>query len=226
MSSTDDPRESALLAFGWAERHASPIVVLTEGASDARILETALAVTYPHLRGFIRFADFTQRPEANAGALAKTVKAFAAAGITNRIVALFDADTAARDVAKSLDLGKLPPSIQVRHLPQIQIAREYPTIGPSGTVVTEDINGKACSIELYLGRDVLTDSDGALRPVRWTSFINGVGARQGVIEGKGDILARFWAKAELALRDQTARASQDWLELRAVIDEVRVAFAR
>jgi hypothetical protein len=64
LSADADPREAALFAFGWAERHASPIVVLTEGPTDARILETALAVIYPHLRGFIRFADFShdQRP--------------------------------------------------------------------------------------------------------------------------------------------------------------------
>jgi hypothetical protein len=224
LSADDDPRDAALVAFGWAERHASPIVVLTEGSTDAQILETALDVTYPHLSGFIRFSDFSHRPESNAAALVKTVKAFAAAGITNRVVALFDADAAARNAARSLDVHKLPPSIQVRYLPPIQIAHAYPTIGPSGAVAAEDINGRACSIELYLGRDVLTDPSGSLRPVRWTAFIHGVDSWQGAIEGKSEILARFWAKAEAALKDQTAVASQDWSGLRAVIDEVRLAF--
>ncbi len=220
----DDPREAALLAFGWAERHASPIVVLTEGSTDAKILETALSVVYPHLRGFIRFSDFSHQPESNAAALAKTVRAFAAAGITNRVVALFDADAAARDAVRSLDPDKLPSSIQLRHLPLIEIAREYPTLGPSGELVAEDINGRACSIELYLGRDVLTDSEGCLHPVRWTAFIRGINSWQGVIDGKGEILARFWTKAAAALQDPRAAATQDWTGLRAIIDEIRLAF--
>ena len=224
LSPDDDPREAALLAFGWAERHASPIVVLTEGSTDAKILETALSVIYPHLRGFIRFSDFSHQPESNAAALIKTVKAFAAAGITNRVVALFDADAAARDAVRSLDPEKLPSSIQLRHLPMVEIAREYPTLGPSGELVAEDINGRACSIELYLGRDVLTDPGGCLRPVRWTAFIRGVNSWQGVIDGKTDVVARFWTKAAVALKDPSAAATQDWTGLRAVIDEIRLAF--
>ncbi len=220
----EDPRETALLQFGWAERHASPIVVLTEGSTDAKILETALSVTYPHLRGFIRFSDFSHQPESNAAALVKTVKAFAAAGITNRVVALFDADAAARDAVRSLEIDKLPRSIQVRHLPPIEIAHAYPTIGPSGELVADDVNGRACSIELYLGQDVLADPQGTLHPVRWTAFIRGVNSWQGVIEGKDEILTRYWAKAEAALKHPETAATQDWAQLRAVINEVRLAF--
>jgi hypothetical protein len=223
LSADDDPREASLIAFGWAERHASPIVVLTEGPTDARILETALAVIYPHLRGFIRFADFSQRPEANAAALVKTVRAFAAAGITNRVIALFDADAAARDATRSLDEVGLPPSMQVRHLPPIEIAREYPTIGPDGAAIA-DVNGAACSIELYLGRDVLTNPHGALHPVRWTAFIQGVNCWQGAVEGKAEIHERFWEKAGVALKDRVAVAMQDWSDLRVILDEVRRAF--
>lgn len=224
LAPDDDPRESALLAFGWAERHASPIVVLTEGSIDAQILETALAITYPHLRGCIGFPDFSHQPEANAGALVKTVKAFAAAGITNRVVALFDADSAARDAVQSLALEQLPPSIQVRHLPRIDFACSYPTIGPSGAVVFDDVHGRACSIELYLGVDVLTDPRGQLRPVRWTAFLQGVNEWQGVVDGRREILSRFRAKAEMAIRDPASSEAQDWSGLRAVIDVVRLAF--
>jgi hypothetical protein len=223
LSPDVDPRESALLEFGWAQTHASPIVVLTEGSTDAKILETALDVIYPHLRGFIRFADFSHQPEANAAALVKTVKAFAAAGISNRVVALFDADTAAYDAVRSLDVGKLPPSLCIRHLPPTQLASDYPTIGPNGRVLA-DVNRKACSIELYLGRDVLTDAHGDLRPVRWTGFVKAIGAWQGEVEAKAAILAAFWAKARAAMDDPRAAAEQDWSDLRAIIDEVRSAF--
>jgi hypothetical protein len=209
LEQDEDPREVALLSFGWAERYASPIVVLTEGSTDAQILETSLAVIYPHLREFIRFADFSQRPEANAGALVRTVKAFAAAGITNRVVALFDADTAAYDAVRSLSGLPLPPSIVVRHLPSLNIAISYPTVGPEGAG-TMDVNGKACSLELYLGSDVLTDADGALPPVRWTTFMPGVGAWHGVVERKAELHARFAEKAKVALRDPSQVPTQDW----------------
>lgn len=224
LSADADPRQSALLQFGWAERYASPVVVLTEGRSDARVLETALAVTHPHLRGFIRFPDFSHQQESNAGALVKTVKAFAAAGISNRVVALFDADTAARDAVRSLAPEKLPPSIKVRHLPRIELAARYPTLGPDGSALA-DVNGRACSIELYLGRDVLTDDRGDLHPIRWTAFMSGVDAWHGVVDRKAEVLDRFWAKAEAAVNDPSVVPSQDWADLRAVIDQVRTAAA-
>jgi hypothetical protein len=226
LSADDDPREAALLQFGWAERHASPIVVLTEGATDARVLETALLVTYPHLAGFIRFADFSHRPESNAGALVRTVKSFAAAGITNRMVALFDADTAACDALRALNVSALPQSIRVRQLPSIELARAYPTIGPTGGTVIDDVNGKACAIELYLGRDVLTNADGRLQPVRWTSFMPALDAWHGEIVGKREVLERFWNKAEAALANPTVVGDQDWSGLQAVIDQIRDAFVR
>jgi hypothetical protein len=224
LEQNEDPREVALLSFGWAERYASPIVVLTEGSTDAQILETSLAVIYPHLQEFIRFTDFTQRPESNAGALVRTVKAFAAAGITNRVVALFDADTAAHDAVRSLSGLPLPPSIAVRHLPPLDIAISYPTVGPKGAG-TMDVNGKACSLDLYLGSDVLTDADGALPPIRWVAFMPGVGAWHGTVERKAELHARFAEKAKLALRAPSQVPTQDWEGLRSILDEVRYAFA-
>jgi hypothetical protein len=222
LSRDHDPRDSALLYFGWAQTEASPIIVLTEGQTDARILGAALRITYPHLRGFIRFADFSHQPESNAGALVRTVKAFAAAGVANRVVALFDADTAARDATRSLRAER-PASIKVLHLPPLELARSYPTIGTEGAAIA-DVNGRGCSIELYLGRDVLEGISGALPPVRWTAFVDGIGDWQGVVERKSDILERFWAKVEVSSADPSAVMKQDWSGLRAIIDEIRHAF--
>jgi hypothetical protein len=74
----------------------SPIVVLTEGSTDAEVLRAGLQLLYPHLTDLVRFLDPRARSEGSAGALVNTVKSFAAAGITNRIVAAFDDDGAAR----------------------------------------------------------------------------------------------------------------------------------
>jgi hypothetical protein len=76
---------------------------------------------------------------------------------------------------------------------------------------------------MYLGRDVLTDAAGALHPIRWTAFVSGVDAWHGVVIGKGDVLARFQLKVEAATSNPTVIPTQDWADLRAVLDEVRTA---
>jgi len=73
----------------------APVVVLTEGRTDAEFLSYAVQILYPHLTDLVRFLDFDQRPEGGAGALVRMARAFAAAGIANRVIAIFDNDTAA-----------------------------------------------------------------------------------------------------------------------------------
>jgi hypothetical protein len=63
--------------------------------------------------------DFGQRPVGGAGPLVNMVRAFAASGIANRVVALFDYDTAAADALRNLDLQSLPTNIHVRQYPEL-----------------------------------------------------------------------------------------------------------
>jgi hypothetical protein len=69
-----------------------------------------------------------------------TIKAFVGAGIANRIVALFDNDTATRAALRALDRISLPKSLRIVLLPKVPIAASYPNIGPSGSV---HMNGMA-----------------------------------------------------------------------------------
>lgn len=147
----------------------SPVVVLTEGQTDARFLQSAVEILKPHLIDYLRFVDFTFNPESNASALLKTVKMFASAGIRNRIVAVFDSDTAAEDVLFSFDEAALPKNISIFRLPRLKLASLYPVAGPEGLGFT-DVNGLAASIELYLGEDVLRDDARVLREVQWMGF--------------------------------------------------------
>ena len=48
------------------------------------------------------------------------------------------------------DIGDLPENIRVISYPNIQRANRYPTVGMNGKVVLDNVNGRACSIELYL----------------------------------------------------------------------------
>ncbi|MFZ2501252.1 MAG: HEPN/Toprim-associated domain-containing protein [Nocardioides sp.] len=206
----------------------APIVVLTEGRTDAEFLEASLLLLYPHFKDLVRFLDYETKPEGGAAALLRTVKAFAAAGITNRVVAVLDNDAAARDALRGIDLQALPANIKVIRYPDIELATAYPTLGPpsasapEGRLELADVNGLAASVELYLGRDVLGDNDGQLKPVQWRSFLQGVSAYQGEVMGKDAIHKNFRRKLKQA--DVSTSSGQDWGDMRAVLDEILEAF--
>ena len=119
----------------------------------------------------ITFFNPQAKPELSASALARTVKQFSAAGVSQPVVALFDNDTTGHKERDTVPVRALPPNIKLATLPDLALAREYPTLlpppAPPGSILTENINGRACSIEIYLGVDVLT-SNGTLEPVQWS----------------------------------------------------------
>ena len=166
----------------------APRIVLTEGSTDGAVLKAALALLYPHLEGYYSFLDFeSTRAAGGAGHLVSVVKAFAGAGITNRIIALFDNDTAAREAVRALQTVRLPPNFAVRHYPDLELLRAYPTLGPGG-LTTLDVNGLAASIELYFGKDVLSDGQGGMIPVRWKGYSDALRNDQGEVGNKGRLL--------------------------------------
>ncbi|MBL7500965.1 hypothetical protein I6A84_02305 [Frankia sp. CNm7] len=205
----------------------SPVVVLTEGRSDVAVLTRSLSLLYPHLVDLIKFMDFEGRPEGGTSALLRTVKSFAAAGIANRVVALFDNDTAAADTLRLLKPQDLPSNIRVLRYPDLDFARRYPTLGPptltepAGHLDFADVNGSAGSIELYLGRDVLNDGNGGFLPVQWRSYIPGMRQYQGEIIEKDRLHKSFNAKLLAAQKDRSLLSSQDWSGIRAILESIR-----
>ena len=206
-----------------------PVVVLTEGRTDTEFLAFSLEILYPHLTDLIRFLDYERKPEGGAAALVRMIRAFAAAGIGNRVVAVFDNDTAAADGLRSLDQNTLPAQMRVIRYPAFDLLKAYPTLGPPtltspmGSVTLSDVNGLAGSIELYLGRDVLTLVDGKLCPVQWKAFIPGMKRYQGEVTNKELIHELFRAKAT-SVRDASGYvADQDWEGLRLIIDSILIA---
>ena len=213
-----DPRSVANDFVAYASRGGLLPIVLAEGSFDVEVLTSALRVRRSHLVDFIRFPDFGFRPEGGAAALRQTVRAFASAGIPNRVVALFDNDSAARDVVRALDVESLPPNLVVRHLPFLPLAADYPTLGPQGEHRI-DVNGLAASIELFLGTDVLI-KNGAPRPIEWRGYLPGVRAYQGEVAEKSAIQDAFRAKVELAARNAGAVVGQDWSGIDLVLDHI------
>ena len=195
-----------------------PPVVLVEGRFDAEVLSAALRLRRPHLAKYVRLPDFSHKHESNAVALRQTVRAFAAAGIPNRVLALFDNDAAAREALQSVAESALPPNIQVTRLPELDLAKNYPTVGPQGRQIM-DVNGLATSIELFLGRDVLTH-DGSLLPVQWRNYSPGIGAYHGDLLDKPLAQKRFREKVSAATKSPQELATQDWSGLDLVLDHI------
>jgi hypothetical protein len=167
-----------------------PTVILGEGSTDIRVLQSALKTLHPALADYFSFFNHTEfSVDGGAVYLVKFLKAFAAAQMSSRMIAVFDNDVAGVQAYEQACALGLPQNIIVTRLPDIELARSYPTVGPSGPA-TLDVNGSAAGIELYLGREALT-SDEDLRPVRWTGYNSSAKKYQGEVEGKADVLAAY-----------------------------------
>ena len=200
------------------------VTVLTEGKTDRTVLKRSLGLFFPHLTDYFDFLDFTgAKVSGGAGELANLVRAFTGARVRQRVLAIFDNDTAASAALSRLDVDALPDNIVVRQYPDTDIARCYPTTGPSGNTEM-NVNGRAASIELYLGEDVLRDSDGVLRPVQWKGYDPKLAAYQGEVRDKKKILEAFVSKLDSCEKDPDQLDSYDWDEILGILDSMRSAF--
>ncbi|MGD0522402.1 MAG: toprim domain-containing protein [Terracidiphilus sp.] len=170
------------------------ILILTEGKSDSKLLRSSLQRLFPHLEHMYSFLDHSSfRAPGGTGDLERLARGFAGAGVSNRVIVLFDNDTAGVAAAKRLREAKLPLNFYVLSLPDIEIARSYPTLGPTGMTHT-DINGRACGIELYCGKSALTAEDGELCPIQWTGYDRAMERYQGEPLEKEKIKERFFER--------------------------------
>ncbi|MBV5326987.1 MAG: hypothetical protein JZU65_05020 [Chlorobium sp.] len=216
--------ENATRALTAGHPENSPQIILTEGSTDVTFLREALELLYPHLAGYYAFLDFgSSRSPGGAGHLVSLVKAFSAAGITNRIIALFDNDTAAHEARRALEAIVLPPNIAVRAYPKLELLRAYPTLGPGG-LTSLDVNGLAASIELYLGEDVLREGQGTLTPVQWKGYSEVLKQYQGEVMSKPRLHATFREKVARFRANPEAMKMADWSGLSAILQEIFRAF--
>ena len=216
--------ENATKALIAGHPENSSRIVLTEGSTDAAILQEALAILYPHLSEYYAFLDFeSSRSPGGADRLVSLVKAFSATGITNRVIALFDNDTAAQAARRALTNVSIPQNIAVLSYPELESLRNYPTLGPGGLTLL-DINGLAASIELYLGDDVLRDDEGKLTPVQWKGYNETLKQYQGEVMGKTRLQARFQEKTSRCKSDPELAQTTDWTGLSAILQQIFHAF--
>ena len=162
--------------------------------------------TSPHLVSFterIRIGDEEIAPD-DVVALAEEIWGRAAAAdipltFFEFITVLAFIYFARQQVIERLQGVDLPTNIQVRFLPDMALARNYPTIGPSGPARL-NVNGLATSLEFYFGRDVLaTGRRGTLMPVQWRGYNQPLRRYHGELLDKRLLRQRFDAKVDLAL---------------------------
>lgn len=200
------------------------IIVLTEGRSDQRAVEGALGLLRPNIKNFFSFLDFeTLTIQGGVPAVLITLKAFISVGVANRIVAILDNDTAAHAALQSAKLTVLPANVRILFLPNIKLAENYPTLGPTG-LAPLNINGLACSIELFFGSDVLKNSSGALTPIQWKGYDDKLRRYHGEILCKQEIQERFTLKLEEARQNPSLFKTQDWTSMELVIESLISAF--
>jgi hypothetical protein len=138
-------------------------------------------------------------------------------------VAVFDNDTAAAVALRGLAKTDFPANIRVLQLPPLELAGDYPTIGPQGRVRL-DVNGLAGSIELYFGKDVLTADDGDLVPVQWKGLDTTIGRYQAEVLQKDLLIERYRSLQEAVRGDKHRLTSHDWSGMDAVCQSIFNAF--
>lgn len=196
------------------------ITVLTEGKSDARIISRGFEMLKPEVKDYFHVIDF-EGPSISGGAsyLTHAVKVFAGCNIAIPIVAIFDNDTAGKAEILKLSRLKLPSNIHVCQYPVIDSLREYPCMGYNGMEIC-NVNGRAGSIEMYLGHQSLTDDTGQRRPIIWSSFDKNVCQYQGALEHKNEAIKVF-ERISKSVSFQSLRQFED---LRKLLDVIERAF--
>ncbi|HEY6344632.1 MAG TPA: HEPN/Toprim-associated domain-containing protein [Bryobacteraceae bacterium] len=199
----------------------APIVVLTEGKTDTRILSKSLERLFPHLRRFYTFLDHEGfAPPPGAGNIVNMLKGLAASKMSNRVIAVFDNDAAGTNSATAASKLGLPKNFRILQLPHLQQGKHYSTLGPSGAVAM-DINGSACGLELYLGKRALTGDDGGLLPVRWTGYEQKLGRYQGELSNKQHAQDVYLAQLE---RSTDPTTDPEFDDMRSVLRAIMNAF--
>lgn len=184
MEITDRPHEDARRRMTQTIAASGPVIVIAEGATDARWMRRAMEVAAPEVAHLFEFLDFAgYKAPGGLDRVVSLTKGMAAAGVMNRIVAILDNDTAGCAAAAQLRSQKLPDRVTVTTLPEVPYGRRYPTLGPGG-VSSADINGRAVAIEMMFGEDILRDdASGTLFPVRWQGWNQAEGKYQGSLDG-------------------------------------------
>lgn len=189
---------SPLVETGWAAREEftagvvpdNRFLIVTEGSSDAKILEHAIALLRPHVADFFDFVDMEEGyPFSGSGNLYRFTKGLVSIGIQNNTVIVYDNDAEGVSKLDATSALTLPTNVRAMKLPELDDFKTFVTEGPTGRS-NADINLRAAAIECYLD----LAQPGLPEPVvRWSSFNNQAGVYQGELEHKTQFMKKFLA---------------------------------
>lgn len=180
---------------GWVQREEivkaldqdKRILIVTEGSSDAYILNKAIEQLFPNISDFFDFVDMNENyPFTGTGNLYNFCMGLCRINIQNNIIVIFDNDTAGVEkYEKSLSLKK-PATVVITKLPDYSEFSNFCTIGPHGKIMN-DINGKAVAIECFLDFKSVQKTP----CVRWTTYNKNQQKYQGELEYKDEYVRVF-----------------------------------
>ena len=228
----EDCIPKAIEAAGNAEK----TIVLVEGTSDKDILEFAMRKIYPHLSDLFYFMDFDdghgKKRDGGTSFIIKNLETFYFSKLKAKFIALFDNDaTGYQSERKLFDMIQWPNNFRIMCYPEIKDFKKYPTLVPNGTIVPDDINKKACSIELYLPDRIIKDDNNEYYPIEWESRIpikeeDGVIVYkyQGVIMNKDEIKREFHKLRNAINNNEVVFDLSEWKRMKDLLDSFVFAF--
>ncbi len=236
FSALDGWSEDSITKALSATENVEKTIVLVEGTSDKAILEFSLKKLFPHLSDLVYFMDFDDehggKREGGTPSVVKNLKTFYFSKIKSNFIAIFDNDAEGYE-SKCLLLNQVrpwPENFRILLYPELDLFRKYPTIAPNGSIVDDNINKKAASIELYLP-DSIIQNEGAYSPVEWESrkkFKNEDGSDeslyQGVISRKNEIKQQFFDMKNRIERGEIAFNSAEWERMKSLLETIVFAF--
>lgn len=185
-----------LVQAGWEKRslfkaqarRRESFLIVTEGHTDALILDLAIKTLRPEISDFFCFIDMTDgHPFGGTGPLQKFAKGLAQMDVQNKTLFLFDNDTEGLSAYRATKKLPLPINMRVMMLPERDEFKSFVTLGPSGEEVM-DINKKAAAIECYLD---LNQPSLPEPLVRWSGFKGDVQQYQGALYKKEAFTKNF-----------------------------------
>ena len=161
------------------------ILIVTEGKTDSMILERVINELYPNISDFFYFIDMHDNyPFTGVGNLLNFYKGLAKIDIQNKVMFIFDNDTAGVEIYNETQKLDSPPNLGACCLPSHADFENFRTKGTEGESCS-DINGKAVTIECFL------DLQNQKPYIRWRSYSEKMQQYQGQICPKDDIINCF-----------------------------------
>lgn len=213
-------------------------IVLVEGTSDKDILEFSMRQIYPHLSDLFYFMDFDDaqgaKRDGGTSFVIKNLKTFYFSKLKANFIAIFDNDAEgySSKCALTNEIKQWPDNFRILLYPEIPLFLKYPTLAPNGKIMADNINRKACSIELYLPDDLIK-TNGEYFPVEWEArkrikLADGYDEAlyQGVISQKEEIKKRFHELRKEIESGKKAFVPTDWERMRQLLDSIVFAFIK